>query len=1178
MTQNDKQGGKGRFSAQKLGIVVRGMLMPVLPRLRFWNRQRGLSIGRKRHTLRRALVSALAAAGGLALAGLVVLALLMARLAEGPLALDLAPRIVAALDQRFGGAYQFALAGTSITRGEQGVMLDLTGVSVRDASGKAIIAAPLAQLTVEPWPLLLGQLVPQQLDVIGIDLRLSVLPDGGFAISAGSAGVAAIALSEAVPLLPQAPGEAVQGEASVAPGTQRAVAAIRAFLDAATRADSPLGALDRLSVKRGRLLVDDQVLHHLVTFEGVDLALHKQAGSARMQLGADGPNGRWSATALAQASADAAQSLDIEIKDISFDELALLAGWGQPGFSFDMPISSRFKIAFDGQGKLAGAGGRIVVGAGLFKLDDRDHEPMMIDEISADVRIDPFSGSVLVEKLQIDAGETHFEADGQVVPPKDANDGWHLAMATRPDGLIGPERPGEKAIILKSVVFSGQFLQTMRQVTIDSFTLDGASLHLDLSGLVQWGAAPRLSLAMASHDSDVQDFARLMPSFVAAPARAWILQHVTGGKIDSGAMALDFDAAAFDLLAHDHVVHDGALHLEVTLSDVSAVLLPGLAPVSGLDGTILASGRKFSFRSQHGVVDAGNGRRLALSEGSFTIADTDAKPPLANIGVRMTGGLDAVTHLLAAESLKPFASLPPDVAGIKGQIDGRMSLDLKLTRPATPEDTQFRVNAIITNFAVEKLIGKERLESATLSLLADRSGMRATGAGRMFGAPATIELKRTGKDKSEAVIGVTLDDAARARQGYAIPGLTGPVSARIVASPGEGADLNASVELDLTKAALDGTVPGFAKPAGRAAKATFQLVSDEAGTVLEQIAFDSGVGNFRGSAKFGAEGSFISAKINQLRLSPGDEMRVEVAKAGDGLKLVMRGTMFDGRPYLQALINPAPDASKEPGRDVEIDFKSGTVNGANRQSLSAVDLKFSRKGGLIRHFQVFGRFGAAQLAGNLVGQGQVNVHSDNAGAFLAFADFYRRMEGGTIDLSLNMAAGRTDGQVLIHDFLLRDEPALRRLVTEGTNVREDRNGTIDAKFDATAVEFNKLQASFSKTGGRIEVRDGFMHGPQIGTSLEGAVDFAKNFIDVKGTFVPAYALNNFFARIPVLGLLLGGSSHEGLFAVNFRISGPASAPTLNINPLSAIAPGFLRKIFGSGDIPSAFQPQGGAVR
>jgi hypothetical protein len=55
--------------------------------------------------------------------------------------------------------------------------------------------------------------------------------------------------------------------------------------------------------------------------------------------------------------------------------------------------------------------------------------------------------------------------------------------------------------------------------------------------------------------------------------------------------------------------------------------------------------------------------------------------------------------------------------------------------------------------------------------------------------------------------------------------------------------------------------------------------------------------------------------------------------------------------------------------------------------------------------------------------------------------------------------------------------------------------------------------------------------------------------------------------VPLFGPLLGGGQYEGLFAVNFRVAGQASAPTLTVNPLSAVAPGFLRKLFGVGGVP-----------
>ena len=87
----------------------------------------------------------------------------------------------------------------------------------------------------------------------------------------------------------------------------------------------------------------------------------------------------------------------------------------------------------------------------------------------------------------------------------------------------------------------------------------------------------------------------------------------------------------------------------------------------------------------------------------------------------------------------------------------------------------------------------------------------------------------------------------------------------------------------------------------------------------------------------------------------------------------------------------------------------------------------------------------------------------------------------------------------------------------------------------------------------------------MGLTTEGRVNFARNEIDVSGTFVPAYSVNSVLNKIPLVGLILGGGQNEGVFGISYRVRGPLSGPQLTINPLSAIAPGILRKIMGAID-------------
>ncbi len=115
------------------------------------------------------------------------------------------------------------------------------------------------------------------------------------------------------------------------------------------------------------------------------------------------------------------------------------------------------------------------------------------------------------------------------------------------------------------------------------------------------------------------------------------------------------------------------------------------------------------------------------------------------------------------------------------------------------------------------------------------------------------------------------------------------------------------------------------------------------------------------------------------------------------------------------------------------------------------------------------------------------------------------------------------------------------------------------------MQFTKLEAYFTKTGSTVQVRDGSMFGNQLGATVGGTIDFNRDQVNLSGTFVPLYGVNNLFSQVPLFGPLLGGGRHEGLLGLNYRITGSAASPVLNVNPLSALAPGFLRQIFGALD-------------
>lgn len=1141
--------------------------------------------GTRRIGLRRACLVGFAFCSSLLFVAIIAGGFFFLRLAEGPIDVGLGGRIAAALDDRVKG-YSFAIGSTVVERSETGPRLSVSQFSMRDRNGRTVLAAPRAGVSVDPVALVFGTVSPKRLEVEDIVLRVARQANGQLAMTAGAdEGIADISLGDpfTAPARPAATPDATAAAVPVStraeqPAVTRALVAVVSELAGAfTAADSPFRALDRFGIARGTLVVEDRLRGAGVTYRNFAVDFDRDPdGVAFVTAGADGPAGRWTVSARIRKAPDGSQSAHLTAEHLSMDELMLAGGLRRVGMDTDMPLSVTLDVGLSPAGALAKADGDLSFAAGYFHLDDPDHEPAMVDAIKAPVHVDPATGALTLDGGELQAGDTSFRFDLDASPPLAEGEPWRIVG--RANGVFGTERPGEKPIPLNDIGFDMAALPTASRVTVNDFHVKGPDVAFKADAVWQGHADGSflITSSMAVGRVPGATLLRLWPNWVATPPRAWLLANLRAGTLESGHGRFSLTDADLDLMRNQRSVPDDHSRIEFAVSNLAVSFMEGLPPLKNIDGTCVITGDTMTFTAAKGEIDVSPGHVLGVSDGSFTVPSSDPKPTPAVVAMRMTGHIDTVAELLSRDALKPYANLPIDASAVRGDVDGRLTVNLLLSGHDPANETKVGITAAVKNFTADKVIGKEPLAGADLTIVADRNGLRAKGEGSMYGAPATVDLRKpAGGAPSEAVVTVTLDDAARAKAGMSFgKTLTGPVSARITTSFSSGEKGKAAVEVDFTKAAFDAPLPGLKKNAGRPAKAALTLVQGTNQMMLEQLAFDSGTTSIRGSAELDGTGGFRSAKLSQLRLSPGDDMKVEAEQAADGLKLTVRGTNIDARPFLKALTagDSAAGANAASGKDLNLDLHANLLTGQNSQVLANADLRLSRKAGRIRRVQLTGRLGRGAVAVNTVAQGAdapVVIQARDAGAALSFLDLYKRMDGGRLDATVRIADARLDGTATIHDFTIKEDPAIKKLAEEEIP-SDSRNA--GATITSSAVPFNKLEANFSRVGNKVVVQQGSMFGPQVGATVEGAIDFTHDRVDLSGTFVPVYGLNNLFSQIPVVGVILGGGKHEGLFAVNYRIDGSASAPIFHFDPLSALAPGIFRKIFGA--IDSAAQGVG----
>ncbi len=221
-------------------------------------------------------------------------------------------------------------------------------------------------------------------------------------------------------------------------------------------------------------------------------------------------------------------------------------------------------------------------------------------------------------------------------------------------------------------------------------------------------------------------------------------------------------------------------------------------------------------------IDLGRGRSIALSEGRFAIADTYAARPIGRSAFRAAGNLDALAALMAVPAFKEAAPTQIDPEIIRGRMDLRVNLSLPLVSDLKSSEVALQAVGPLTGVASDKLLAPERFEAGNLRPIT--IGARSHCAA-IF-AWVARRRRSTCPGRQGRWRGGRADDAGPGRARTAQARLAGPH--RICRCPrGAGARTRAGaagpVELDLTRAAIDGVIPGWTKPAGRPGRMSFLL-------------------------------------------------------------------------------------------------------------------------------------------------------------------------------------------------------------------------------------------------------------------------------------------------------------------------------------------------------------------
>ncbi len=367
---------------------------------------------------------------------------------------------------------------------------------------------------------------------------------------------------------------------------------------------------------------------------------------------------------------------------------------------------------------------------------------------------------------------------------------------------------------------------------------------------------------------------------------------------------------------------------------------------------------------------------------------------------------------------------------------------------------------------------------------------------------------------------------------------------------------------------------GWEKPAGSSGVLRARMaIRDDRPVSLDEFDLKAGDMAIQATAALGPDAVPVAIDFARFRVGRTDAAGRMERLGPAAWRIALRGSTID----LSPIVDPADDgkppepSGKPDGDGVGIDLRvaADTLIVTRLASLTRATLAVRRAGQRLESLDLRGRVGQGYATLSVLpvdGERRLTLRAEDAGEFLSAFDIVETVRGGRLGVDgLVTGDGLTDGLTMaarIDDFHVVNAPVLAQVlsVASFTGLADTLNGD--------GIRFSRARADLTLTPERIEARNGIAYGPGLGLKVEGAYDRVSELMDFVGLVAPAYSLSRLIDNIPVFGELLTGGEGEGLLATEFRVRGKLDDPKVTVNPLTALAPGFLRELVSTAERPA----------
>ncbi|MDF1767334.1 AsmA-like C-terminal region-containing protein [Maricaulis sp.] len=1077
------------------------------------------------------------------------------RLSSGPVELDfLREDAQAMLASAFEG--EVVALGTLEARFDpstRAIVMMATDVTVAEASGEVVTRAPRIEAGLAVDALIFGRVEPVELTIDGGSVSIVRRADG--AVGAGLGGVERVAASAR---LPERGGDDSASLFEILSGPD---------------APAQLGRLRRVNVANAAVRVVDDVVGLAWFVDSAGVVFERD--DARILAEIEGrlatPSG-FAPVSLRLRAGNNLESLLLEARFEGLSPAGILPDSGPAASlrALDAPINLNLVVDATRDSGIRTASMQMDVGQGQILVDGQTHafeganlyasfDPVeaVMTLHSGRVRSDLFAASVEGRLTEIG------RYDG-VLPTRAR---FELAIG---EGFIDMGPVFERAPQWELLAASGDVRLDEFALTLDRLDVVVDTIRAELSGGLQLQQGedgnwlPNLQLAgPIAGDIQPQTVLAYWPVELADGAREWVSEGILGGRFYNARFDLDLPAAAIEAGRMDN----DRMRLSFDFEDAHVRYISTMTPITEGRGSAVLHGNAFEVAMESGMIGD-----IALSEGFVDMPRLNPKGAIAGYGGVARGEAADLLALIDEDPLFLVSDYGLDPTLVGGQGEMRFEIRRAMLTEVDPEDIPFFIEGRFTDASLDIPGTDYALSDGDVVITASQEGLEARGTARLFDAPVQINWRETfGLPDAEPSTRIGLEATINARtlDRFNMPArryLDGSI--RIAAEAvSDGLEFRSvDIEADLVDALIEAPGGVWTKEAGAPGRATLSLTqTDDGGFDLDAIRLEAEGAALEASARIAANGALREIEADRIFVADLMDIAGQIRPAdevGEPLRMRLTGQYADISSIVPHITSMGGEGGITLPLSLQVDV--GRLILSENSVLDQFNLIWRSEEAGIRAVSISGNamdgpfqafFGATEPGGPR----DFRIEAQSLERLSALIGIEGYARGGLVSV-LGSAPplgiqGPLTARVEIRDLTLVQVPVLARILAAGSFQG------LGALLNGEGISFDAVDADIAWESGLLTIGDARARGSALGVTASGTVDFAGSLAAIDGNLAPSYVINSLFGGVPLIGEVLVSRPGEGVIGITYSVEGPFDSLTVFANPLSALAPGVLRRMF-----------------